>query len=315
MANKYIHQKIEEIGAFNSDYMVFGVDENKCYYGKTKNKEIVFMIPSRSAKMHSICQETKSLIFYYNKQCSFLLDGIPTEKTMHVLVCKEIKRDKIEAFIRLTYAFSVSEPENDQYYMPKLFSSISMLFDKQRQVSEIELQGLFAELYIITYFYKYNCRIDQYWQSRNKMKFDFSINEKKRLEIKSTTKSSRTHHFKHDQLLSELYDIKVVSIMLQKNDCGISLMDLIRFIRQHFADNYALLLHIEEIVSQIDESQLDFYKYDEAFIENNMKFFDAVNIPHFKEKTPDGVFNAEYDCCLDGVLGISNEMILEWLKN
>ena len=46
-----------------------------------------------------------------------------------------------------------------------------------------------------------------------------------------------------------------------------------------------------------------------------MKLFDAVNIPHFKEKTPDGVFNAEYDCCLDGVIGISNEIILAWLKN
>ena len=314
MANKNIYQKIESISAFDSDYMVFGVDENKCYYGKNRNGEIVFMIPSNSAKINSVCQETKSLIFYYNKKCKFSVEGEPAEKTMHVLICKENNRDKVDAFIRLTYAFSVCEPENDQYYMPKLFSSISMLFDKQRQVSEIELQGLFAELYVILYFYRKGCRIDKYWQSRNKMKFDFSIDEKKRLEIKSTVKSSRTHHFKHDQLLSELYDIKVVSLMLQKNDCGISLNDLVESIRENFVDNYALLLHVEGIVSQIDDNQLAYYKYDETFIENNIRFYDAVDIPHFKEKTPDGVFNAEYDCCLDNVDGISQNIILEWLR-
>jgi hypothetical protein len=146
------------------------------------------------------------------------------------------------------------------------------------------------------------------------MKFDFSIDEKKRLEIKSTVKSSRTHHFKHDQLLSELYDIKVVSLMLQKNDCGISLKDLVESIRENFVDNYALLLHVEGIVSQIDYNQLAYYKYDETFIENNIRFYDAVDIPHFKEKTPDGVFNAEYDCCLDNVNGISQNIIFEWLR-
>ena len=75
------------------------------------------------------------------------------------------------------------------------------------------------------------------------MKFDFSINENKRMEIKSTIKTSRTHHFKHDQLLSELYDIRIVSVMLQKNDYGESLGELIEQIRDKFADNYALLIH------------------------------------------------------------------------
>lgn len=313
MSNENIYKKIESICIFDSDYMVFGVDKNKCYYGKKRNGEIVFMIPSNSIKINSVCQETKSLLFHYNKRCRFSLEGVPTEKIMHVLVCKEKNRDKIEAFIRLTYAFSVGELNNDQFYMPKLFSSIAMLFDKQRQIAESELQGLFAELYVILYFYRNGHRIDKYWQSRNKMKFDFSIDEKRRLEIKSTLKGTRIHHFKHDQLLSELYDIKVVSLMLQKNDCGISLKELVDSIRNAFSNNYALLLHLESIVSQVGESQLSCYKYDEMFIEKNIKFFDATDIPHFKEKTPEGVFNAEYDCCLDNVQSISQKSIFEWL--
>ena len=66
------------------------------------------------------------------------------------------------------------------------------------------------------------------------MKFDFTLTEKKRIEIKSTLKANRTHHFKHDQLLSELYDIRVVSIMLRRSDVGISLGDLIEKINEEY---------------------------------------------------------------------------------
>lgn len=313
MDNKNIYGKIESISTFDSDYLVFGVDENKCYYGKNRNGEIVFMIPSSSARSNSFCQETKSLLFHYNRNCAFSLEGTTTKKTMHVFVCKEKSKEKIDAFIRLTYAFSITDSENDPYYIPKLFSAISMLFDKQRNISEIELQGLFAELFVILYFYRNGCRIDKYWQSRNKMKFDFSIDGKRRLEIKSTLKSNRIHHFKHEQLLSELYDIKVVSLILQKNDRGLSLKDLIDSIRATFTDNFALLLHIEQIVSQVDDEQLSFCRYDETFAENNIRFFDAASIPRFREKTPEGVFNAEYDCCLEGIQMVSQSDMFKWL--
>ena len=32
------------------------------------------------------------------------------------------------------------------------------------------------------------------WQKKEKMKFDFSINEQKKMEIKSTLKDTRIHH-------------------------------------------------------------------------------------------------------------------------
>ena len=313
MKNKDICTKIDIIYDIPTDYVVFSVDENKCYYGKNRSGEIVFMIPSKSAKSNSFCQETKALLFYNNKKCTFTLDGIPVTKTMHIFVCKERAKDKIDAFVRLTHAFSVSESENDTYYVAKLFSAISMLFDRQRQISEIEIQGLFAELFVILHFYKRGCRIDKHWQSRSRMTFDFSIDEKCRLEIKSTLKNSRIHHFRHDQLLSELYDIKIVSLMLQKNDRGISLGELIASVRETFSDNFALLLRIEQIACQIDEEQLFFYRYDKTYAEQNMRFFDAEKIPHFREKTPEGVFNAEYDCCLDNVGAISEKTMIEWL--
>lgn len=312
MDSKTIFEKLSEKSDISQTYEVFPVDET-CYFGKDKDNNIVFLIPSKMPKIAPVYQETKSLRFAFNKKCIFKSNDEEKIEVVHLLTCKEKNEDKIMAFIRLTRAFAQGERDNDQLYLSKLFSSISSLFDRRKQTSEIEFQGLYAELYVILYFYNAGCNISKFWQSKNMMKFDFSINENKRMEIKSTIKTSRSHHFKHDQLLSELYDIRVVSVMLQKNDYGESLGELIEQIRDKFADDYTLLIHIESTISQIDSEELYRIKYDSTYTKTNLRFYNAKDIPHFNEKTPDGVFNAEYDCALDTSLSISKQDMISWL--
>lgn len=313
MDSKTILEKLNCKSAASQSYEVFSVDNSSCYFGKDNDNNIVFMIPSNMPKLAPVYQETKSLRFAFNKKCTFICDAEPKTQVVHLLTCKEQSDEKRMAFIRLTKAFALGERDNDQLFLSKLFSSISSLFDRNRQVSEIELQGLYAELYVILFFYNAGCDISKCWQSKNMMKFDFSISNSKRMEIKSTIKTSRTHHFKHDQLLSELYDIRIISLMLQKNDCGESLGELIEIIRDKFADNYALLVHIESTVSHIDNEELYNLKYDSEYTKANIRFFNAKKIPHFNEKTPDGVFNAEYDCVLDLSPTISEQEMIAWL--
>lgn len=172
----------------------------------------------------------------------------------------------------------------------------------------------YPSLVAIVNFSEKSCDLSRFWQSRNMMKFDFSISEKKRLEIKSTLKPSRTHHFKHDQLLSELYDIRIISFMLRKSDFGITLEDIIDTIREKYPDNYALLMHIETAIAYADKDMLRGIKYDELYLKDNMRCFDAKDIPHFNEKTPDGVFNAEYDCCLDNSTTVSEDFLINWVR-
>lgn len=312
MDSKTIYGKIKTKNPSGQTYEVFAADDS-CYFGKDKENNIVFMIPSQMVRIAPVHQETRSLRFAFNKKCTFCNDDIVETKVVHLLTCKEKDEDKIMAFIRLTKAFAQNDRDNDQFYLARLFSSISSLFDKERKVSEIDLQGLFAELYTILYFSKKSCDLSRFWQSRNMMKFDFSLDEKKRIEIKSTMKLSRTHHFRHDQLLSELYDIKIVSFLLQKNDFGLSLNELVERIQSIYHDNYALLMHIESLIAHVDKDILEALRYDEIHIKNNLKFFDAKDIPHFSEKTPDGVFNAEYDCCLDTSPDLSEAAFMHWI--
>ena len=313
MNNKDIFEKIYSLIVPSTNYLVFQVESNNCFFGKDAEGNVVFMMRSSSPKIPTVHQETKSLKFVFNQKCILQCNGVTEIQTMHVLTCKGAEKEKINAFIRLTNSFSVNEIEGDQYYLAKLFSSISALFDKQRHVSESETQGLFAELYTVLYLRNAGHNIANYWQSRNKMKFDFSIDAKRRFEIKSTLKAERIHHFRHDQLLSELYDIKVASVMLRKSDCGISLGDIVEQIREIYVDNFALILHIEKTISQIDEDYLYGIKYDELYLKSNIRFYDAKDIPHFNEKSPDGVFNAEYDCNLETTTYLSQEKFAEWI--
>lgn len=295
-------------------YAVFLADDTKeCYFGKDSDGNIVFMIPSTLTRIAPVSQETKSLKFVFNKKCFFLLGETIQSRVMHVLVCKEQADDKILAFIRLTKAFAQTERDNDQFYLTSLFSSLATLFTTKKEPSENELQGLFSELYTILHFHNIGCDISACWQSRSMMKFDFTFNEKKRFEIKSTLKSDRVHHFKHEQLCSELYDIRIVSVMLRKSDCGISLSDLISEIQTIYADQYPLLMHIATTVSHVETSRLKEFMYDEIYLADYLRYYNAATIPHFNERTPDGVFNAEYDCSLSNVSALPEQDIINWV--
>lgn len=313
MDNQMIFDVLKSKHVTEQPYEVFLTDDT-CYFGKDFENNVVFMIPSLLKCVASINQETRSLRFAFNKKCTFRHNDETDTKIVHLLTCKEKEDEKIKAFIRLTRAFAQTERDNDQLYLSKLFSSISALFDRQKQVSEMELQGLFAELFVILHFSEIGCDISSKWQSRNMMKFDFSISEKKRIEIKSTLKSSRTHHFKHEQLRSEMYDIKIVSMMLRKSDYGLSLKDIVEKLQDMYADNYTLLLHIESMIAHVSGDDLESIKYDVIHLKENLRYYDAKEIPHFNEKTPEGVFNAEYDCCLDTSTAMSENEVVNWIK-
>ena len=122
MDNREIYKKLNNCLPIDAQYVVFLVDEGSCFFGKDKNGDIVFMIPSTMNNVPSLHQKTASLGFFFNRKCSFELDGVPAEKTVHVLICKEKSEDKILAFIRLTRAFAQTKRDNDQLYLTKLFS-------------------------------------------------------------------------------------------------------------------------------------------------------------------------------------------------
>lgn len=304
MDSDKILKKIQDCQVVDADYIVF--PESNGYIGKDNENCLVFFIETEAYDTYEVNQETKSLSLLPNIECTFNIDNSFCTKLGHLLTCKEHDYDKLLAFIRLTRAFSTKDNPS------RLFNTISSLFDKENQVSETELQGLFAELYTIDYFSKQNLNIGVFWQSKRRMKFDFTITKTKRMEVKSTTNDKRIHHFKHEQLICELYDILVVSYMLRKSDDGISFLDLVERIRDSQISNLPLMARIESYLLNANKDDIAHLRYDEPYLLQNMRFYDANQIPRFDEINPEGVINAEYDCMLENIQSISLVQVIDW---
>ncbi len=309
-----LKQELNDLPVPHEGFRFFSYDSNKSYFGKDSNGNIAFAIESNNPKLKSFIQSTNNLTYFFNLNAQCCFEDKTAIKTLHILLCKNLKSEITDAYLRLTQAFAISNP-NDQRHLAKLFSALTLLFSKESVSQEKELQGLYAELFAILYFKEHNCDLAPFWQSKDKMQFDFSINENKRIEIKSTIKSNRVHRFRHEQLLSDLYDIKVISFMLQKNDCGFSLQELIDEILLKYNSNLALILHIENLIKNVDNSILSSLKFDRTYAIQNMKLFNAVDIPHFYEQNPEGVANTEYDCDLSNITTITIEEFKLWINS
>lgn len=314
MHNDEIFQLLSQIPSFDSQFLLFEVDIPSVYYGRTREGFLVFALDSQNTRLPRIMQQTKSLSFCFNEKGLFTIDGVQESRIIHLLVCKDCDPTKEDAFIRLTYAFSTKEVPQDPYYVAKLFAALASLFDKRHVASEMEMQGLYGELFTMLYFSEKGCDISKYWQSEDRMKYDFTISNQKKLEIKTTRRPVRIHHFRHSQLMSQSYEIFIVSIMLQKSDSGLSLLEIISTIRNKYQANYDLILHVESIISGIDESELSRFQFDEQYLRNNIRFFDAKNIPHFGELTPEGVINPEYDSDLSNTESVDAADVICWIE-
>lgn len=282
------------------------------YWGKGANGDIVYGIESKNTNLSSLTQSTKYLKIYLNTIFDVTYESSTNKKNLSLIVLKKDGMDFLDIFIRLTA--TIDNVLSDQEFL-NYFLNLKNLFSNDSKKSIKELQGLYGELYSMVYFKDvYNLNLAQYYQSEDKRKFDFSVTATKKIEIKTTTLPARIHHFKLEQLNVLRYDILVVSIMFQKDDCGLSLFELIQRVKDLFSNNLKLMIHIENMIKNIDYEVLESIKYNKIYIDNNIKFFDANRIPRIQEKTVDGVFNVEFDSDLSSSQPFDGTSLVEWLE-
>lgn len=280
------------------------------YWGKSCNGDIVYGVESKNNKLISLSQSTKYLKVFLNTVFDVTFDEKTEKRNLSLIMLKYCGIEFLEIFIRLTT--TIDSELSDQELL-NYFLNLKNLFSNDSKKSIKELQGLYGELFSMTYLKKrFGIDISRFYQSEDKRKFDFSVSDTKKIEIKTTTLPTRIHRFKLEQLNVLRYDIVVFSIMLQKDDCGMSLADLIIETKQLFSNNLKLMLHIESMIKNIDDEILDTIRYNRQFVEGNIKLFKAIDIPRIQEKTADGVFNVEFDSDLSTTVDLNINSFGEW---
>ena len=282
------------------------------YWGRGCSGELVFGFPTKNQNINTLNQSTRHLKLYINDDFDVDIKGVLDNRKMTLLILKSTSNKHSDMFIRVI--LSMLDNLNEEILL-KHFLELKDLFSNDEKMSKDELEGKFGELFSM-YMLKINYGIDicTYYQKEDRRKFDFNLSDKKKIEVKTTIKTERIHHFLQQQLDTDRYDIRVISIMLQKDDAGMSLLNLIDECKDLFSNYFPLVIHIERILKSIDEEELDNLKFNYEYAKDHLKIYDALKLPRLKEKDIEGVFNVEYDV---DFINSSHESIgkfAEWLK-
>lgn len=176
-----------------------------------------------------------------------------------------------------TYLEIGSEPSNSKIY--DLTHSIIELF-KGWSANKTDFLGLWGELFmIVSSDDQIKCL--KAWHNHNNDKYDF-YDDNSALEVKCTTKGERKHEFRHHQLMSNLSNHYIASILTKENySKGLSVNDLFQKIMENKLDNLLidkLKKVFFSIVQNIPESIINNYRYDYDFAKRNLMYFSVPEI-------------------------------------
>lgn len=276
--------------------------------GVDSSERVCVVVRSSTPQRFPIKHKTQKMSIECNMNVRYGLNGELHDDTVHIIRClSEIHREKY-LFLELATVL-IQESDGSEDAIMETFNTLRTFFNDKKELSDNELIGLYAELYTIYSFHK-PLEIENYWQSRDRMKFDFSISEKLKLEVKATVKNTRTHHFRHEQLMTAVYDIFVLSYMLRYDDEGLSLFDLLMTCKEFLSNDSRKLLRINYVLKNVGEDRLKYMRFNTDYTEANRHFYCAKDIPKFNQNTPRGVANAEYDCVLDNVSFIDDDTFI-----
>lgn len=288
----------------NNDFTLIEYDTN-IMVGVDSSEQVCVVIKSANFRRFPTKYKTQNMSIECNTKVQFELKGELHEGIVHIIRCLSENQREKHLFLELAVVL-IQESDSSEESLMETFNVLRTFFNDKKSISDNELIGLYAELYTI---YKLHepLQIEKYWQSRDRLKFDFSISEKIKLEVKATVKNTRTHHFRHEQLMTEIYDIYVLSYLLRYDDEGLSLFDLLMVCKELMSTDSRKLLRINYILKNAGEERLRDVRFNCAYTEANRHFYRATDIPKFNQNTPRGVANAEYDCVLDNVKSIEDD--------
>ena len=277
--------------------------------GMDSFRRVCVVVKSSSPCRFPIKHKTQKMSIECNMKVCYELNGKMHDDIVHIIRClSELPREKY-LFLELATVLIHESGESEEAII-ETFNTLRTFFNDKKELSDNELIGLYAELYTIYSFHE-SLEIEKYWQSRDRMKFDFSISEKVKLEVKATVKNTRTHHFRHEQLMTEVYNIFVLSYLLRYDDEGLSLYDLLLICKEFMSKDARKLMRLNYVLKNVGEDRLKYMRFNRAYTDANRHIYRAEDIPKFNQNTPRGVANAEYDCILDNVQFVEDTLFID----
>ena len=269
------------------------------------DKEIAILFDSSPPKSKGDALEYIQLD--HNQDCIIQENKSEKSKNFSVLKCSIDNPKLKELFLKLLENIILEIPNKiSQKDITNLTRDIFDLFEKISKPSRETLIGLWGELFVINSSTNVDSLV-QAWHPEITDKFDFH-SKNQALEIKTTTSNDRIHNFSYEQLNVGNEKLVICSIMLRFNRSGKSLEDLKKEIlnqikSQDLKDQFELVYY--KTLGEITDDDIEEYKFDYSYAEENIKYFDLINVPRLKEKPMAGVKKIKFQSDLTGIKSIN----------
>lgn len=234
------------------------------------------------------------------------------------LHCESILSPDVDTFLVLIEAF-LARHEGQPVVGDSLttfFRSMLRLFTvNPAKDLEHERLGLWGELFIMSRVRGFQFWAS-FWHSETTRRFDFST-PNHRVEVKTTLGTERIHHFSHRQIYAqEGEEILIASLLVRKEDSGLSLRNLIDECREVLLGS-PHSLKLERAVRSAgmeDPSEIG-PVFDPAEAERSLAWFRSTDAPHFRMPEPPGVSETRYKVDLSMAPRIELEEVDVWLDS
>lgn len=248
----------------------------------------------------------------------FLPKGTPITERFDTMLCESNDKADISTFLSLIDGFlsNISGDKIERNSLVSFFLSASRLLSVAKAKDlESERQGLWGELFFMDKTKGFNFW-SRYWHKEPFRKFDFS-NARKRLEVKTSVGEERIHHFSHRQVYSiEGEEIMIVSILLRKEEAGLSLRTLINSAKTQLIgkDGYDKIIRTIRETGMEEDSEIG-PSFDSDEATTSIKWFWAKDAPHFRIPEPPGVSLTNYRIDLSTAPEVSKQEVDDWVNS
>ncbi|WP_169336193.1 PD-(D/E)XK motif protein [Pontibacter roseus] len=263
--------------------------------------EVLVLISSAnktSIKLHSVKLELIEVA--YNQLCLISTKEHAASKThFTVLRLKSLNQHFQEYFLGICKLIMQNlSPlpvlEDVQVEVEKLLK----MFDKANRTARKAIQGLFAELVLISATINKQQAIYA-WHANPNDSFDFNFNSFL-VEVKSSATNERKHTFSNAQLHNHAGSISiyVASLILLQSDEGLSILDLIHSIEDDGITLDARLKLNDIVFDVLGESitELDNIRYNLDYALGSLTFYNLLDVPRIElEHIPPNIAHLKYE--------------------
>ncbi len=277
--------------------------DNEIFFGVDKNENIICL-----KKVHENLETTKIrtnyLELFQNYKVTLKLENEMLTDYFNVIVCSNKDNENIETFVRLCLCYLKDNNNNE---MLNLMKNLIELFQITSSKNVDYEKGLWGELFTIYYLInKFKVDISSYWHNDFYLKYDFSLDDQTKLEVKTTSNSTRIHRVNHEQVFTN-NDVVLTSVMIRKDDNGFTVFDLFEKVKRLFINDYNKIVEYEKMLRKVNEDEAE--RFELNYANDNIKFYKVADIPKFEMKEPEGVYRTEYDIDLSNIKSLTDEEI------